>query len=367
MCKNFYRLVFCVIFLSVNISIARTIMISGVITDTILETGPSIDPVLKIIPVEACSVSVVAACLEIIGDHYFAKTDKNGRYSLLVTFPDACGSSYDRVDMTGYKNNKIIIPRITIRVDSLHDTLKKDLSAQHELPNDSGQTEGYKFKFSVKTNPVIHGGDTINFKCSLFGTSDNPYTDTLHFTDCQFKMLLLTSSGDTVHNEDLICSESGSVIYLAKTYTTDLNFKLRIPENLEETYPDFAKDRELTLVFSVNRYYITYKTSFQVIDTDIPLDNLTGTRNPVKSFNNSTAAMSVKSNKLHVTLQLPGIYSIGLFALDGRLQLTIAQNRYFQAGEHVYDIGNSAVGSSKLLIAKLKGAKTTVTTLVRKY
>ena len=78
----------CFVLLFANGLLAKMVTISGTVTDTVLETGSGKEPVLKIIPIEACSISISAGCTETELDKYFVKTDKSGYYSMMVNLPD---------------------------------------------------------------------------------------------------------------------------------------------------------------------------------------------------------------------------------------------------------------------------------------
>jgi hypothetical protein len=365
--KNVYRALFCVILFCISASFARMVTISGTVTDTVLQTGNGESPVLKVVPVEACSVSVVAGCSEQQPwDEYFATTDKNGHYSLTINLPQTCTYNRYYFNITGKTSTVSTIPigTISIPVDSISDTLVRDLKAQHPLI-DTIISDSYSYRFEVLSKPVIRGGDFLPFQYKMTRLVNNP--DTLHFEKCQYRIFLLTTSEDTVYDTSFNCHDSAFTIIIPENGTIgDLNY-IPLPKDLQKTNSAFAFDRKLTLVFKFYDYDISYTTSFNVVDTDISLENPTAVHNPKNTdMSNSAALLSVKSNKLHLFVVKPGIYSIDLFTLDGRMQRSIAKGQYFSTGEHVYDICNTTTGLSKLLIAKLKGQGITSTAIVNR-
>lgn len=367
MCKYIYRALFCVILFCINILFAKVVTISGTVTDTILETGNGKDPVLKFVPVEACSVSISAGCTETVLDKYFVKTDKFGFYSLTVELPETCVYKYYLFRINGKTSTQTMTPSgLGIPEDSITTTLKKDLTISHEIPRDSVKTAQYMHYFTLQANNFIHGGDTVTVSHSIRGLSDNP--DTLLFKKCIYRILLLTTSKDTVYNADFN-STNLSNIYLPKGWSTDYyHLKVPVPKDLQKINTSFAQDRKLTLELKLYDHDIAYTTpAFLVIDKDIPVSNTTGIHN-LKNMRliNSTAVLATKSNKLHLLLTQPGIYSIDLFTIDGRMLQNIVKERYFSAGEHMYDMSSAAGRSSKLLVAKLKGNGITATALVNK-
>jgi hypothetical protein len=367
MLKYIYRATFCVILFCISAPIARVVTISGTVTDTILETGNGKDPVLKIVPVEACSVSIVAGCNEQQPwDKYFATTDKNGRYSLTINLPETCTFKRYYFTINGKTSTTTTIPIGTILtpVDSISDTLIRDLKAQHPLL-DTISSDSYSYRFEVLSKPIIRGGDILPFQYKMTRLVGTP--DTLHFNKCQYRMLLLTTSKDTVYDTSFNCHDSAFTIIIPKNGTIgDLNY-IPLPKDLQKTNSTFALDRKLTLIFKFFNYDVSYTTSFNVIDTDISLENPTAIYNQKKiHFNNSIPLLSTIANKLHLSIIKPGIYSIDLFTLDGRMQQSIAKNQYFSTGENVYDICNIATNSSKMLIAKIQGNGISSTAIVNK-
>jgi hypothetical protein len=341
------------------------VTISGTVTDTILETGSGKEPVLKILPVEACSIAISAGCTETVLDKYFVKTDKSGFYSLAVNLPDECTYNLYLFDFAGKAGTKTTAPSgLGIAVDSMTSSLKKDLYIPHQIPRDSVKTAQYAHYFDLRTNSTVHGGDTITVTHRIYGLSDNP--DTLRYKECSHRILLLTTSGDTVYNDQAECRDGGSWVYLKKGWYTAFTFKVPVPVDLHKTSASFAQDRKLSLVLKLNDHDISYTTPpFLVIDTDIKMDNMTAIHsiNPKVQID-SKSVLSAQSNQLHLFLKQSGIYSIELFSLDGRSIGHIVKDQYISAGEHTFTMYNMDGNSLKLQIAKLKGNGISASTLV---
>ncbi|HEX2957866.1 MAG TPA: hypothetical protein VHO70_13605 [Chitinispirillaceae bacterium] len=363
-----YKALCCLILIFTSGSLAKMVTISGTVTDTVLETGSGKEPVLKVIPVEACSISISAGCTETVLDKYFVKTDKSGYYSLTVNLPDECTYPTYLFRIDGKAGSKTITSSVFgIPVDSMKSSLKKDLYVPHQIPWDSVKTTEYAHQFNLITNNVIRGGDTMVVYHKILGLSDN--ADTLHFNKCKHRILLLTSSNDTVYNSDFNCKDSGSWLHLQKGWSTSYSFKVPVPVDLQKTNASFVQDRKLTLELKLNDHDITYTTpAFLVIDTDIKIDNGTAVRTLKQSMDNrSKTGFLARSNQLHLVISQPGIYSIALFSLDGRSVGHIVKDQYFSAGEHLFKINNISENSSKLLIAKFKGNGFSASTLINNF
>lgn len=362
-----YKVLFCFVLFFTNTSLAKMVTITGTVTDTILETGSGKEPVLKIVPIEACSISISAGCTETVLDKYFVKTDKSGCYSLTVNLPEVCVYKFYLFRFDGKTSTQTTVSSaIGIPADSITPVLKRDLNIPHQIPGDSVKTAQYLHRFSMQTNPFIHGGDTVTVKQVIYGLSDNP--DTLRFKKCIQKILLLTTSKDTIYNADFNCQDNGSWIQLKKGTYTYFDFKVPVPKDLQKTNTSFAQDRKLTLELKLYDYDIGYTTAFQVIDTDIKVDKLTVANYLKKSVvSNPKALLSVEANKLHLLVNQSGIYSIDLFSLDGRSTGHIAKDQYLNAGEHIYTMSKEAENSSRLQIVKLKGNGISASTLMNNF
>lgn len=363
-----YKTVIVFVLLFAGWSLAKNVTISGMVTDTVLEIGSGKEPVLKVVPVEACSISISAGCTETVLDKYFVKTDNSGYYSLTVNLPDECTYDSYLFSFDGKTNTKTTASSIfLIKVDSMSSSLKKDLHISHEIPTDSVKKTHYAHYFSIGANNSIHDGDTMDVYHKIRCLSDN--ADTLHFNKCMHRILLLTSSNDTVYNSDFNCKDSGLWLHMQKEWTMPYSFKVPVPVDLQKTNASFAKDRKLTLELKLYDHDITYTTpAFLVIDKDIKIENETAIRAFKQSMDNrSKTVFSVRSNRLHVVISQPGIYSMTLFTLDGRSVGHLVRDQYFSAGEHSFAINKLSECSSKLLIAKFKGNGFSASALINNF
>lgn len=360
-----YKTVIVFVLLFAGWSLAKNVTISGMVTDTVFEIGSG--TVWKVVPIEACSISISAGCTETVLDKYFVKTDNSGYYSLMVNLPDECTYDSYLFSFDGKTNTKTTASSIfLIKVDSMSSSLKKDLHISYEIPTDSVKTAHYAHYFGFRANNSIHGGDTITVSHKLTGISDN--ADTLCFKKCQHRILLLTTSKDTVYNKELTCYDKGNCIKLQKGENITYAFKVPLPVDLHKTNASFAQDRKLTLELQLN-YDITYTTpAFLVIDKDVKIDNVTAIRAFKQSMDNrSKTVLSARSNRLHVVISQPGIYSMTLFTLDGRSVGHLVRDQYFSAGEHSFAINKLSECSSKLLIAKFKGNGFSASALINNF
>jgi hypothetical protein len=344
------------------------VTISGTVTDTILETGNGKEPLLKVVPIEACSISISAGCTETVLDKYFVKTDKAGYYSLTVNLPDVCVYKLYLFRFNGKTSTQTTVSSaFGIPADSITPVLKKDLNIPHQIPGDSLKTTQYAHYFGFRANNIIHGGDTVIVSHRIYGLSDNP--DTLHFKKCTHRILLLTSSKDTVYKADFNCKDSASWVNLKKGWYTDFTFNVPVPKDLQKTNASFAMDRKLSLELKLNDHDITYTTpAFVVIDTDINVDNVTTAHSPKQIIVCSPkGVLAVKANQLYLHVSQSGIYSIALFSLDGRSEGYIVKGQYFSAGEHAFTMKKDVKSSSKLQVITLKGNGISANTLINNF
>ncbi len=355
----------CFVLLFANGLLAKMVTISGTVTDTVLETGSGKEPVLKIIPIEACSISISAGCTETELDKYFVKTDKSGYYSMMVNLPDECTYEMYLFRIDGKAGSiTTTSSHFAFPVDSIKSSLKEDLYISHQIPPDSVKTTEYAHRFYLMADNVIRGGDTMVVFHKIYGLSEN--ADTLHFNKCKHRILLLTTSEDTVYNSDFNCNESGSWLHLEKGWNTSYSLKVPVPADLQKANESFARDRKLILELQLYDHNITYTSpAFDVIDTDVEIDNLV-TANSLKSIavSNSKPFLNVKANKLHLFIEKSGIYTVDIFSLDGRNIGHIVKDQYFSTGEHIVTIGKEFGNKLKLQIAKLKGNGVSVSALI---
>lgn len=361
------RNIFCKIFLCVVIfclsSFAKNVIFSGQFIDTVLVTEEAKGPHLSITPVESCKVIIFAGCNEGTKDQYFATTDKNGIFSAELNLDENCTDNMVVTANAVIGSDTVANIYIIFRADTLLDTLRSDLSICPKSKNDTVDFHGYTFGIHTITPDLVCSGDSLMAHCTIESTTDN--NDTLHFlSDCRIKTQLVTSSGDTVSSNSFICGSR--VLHLEKDIFTMHNINIPIPEGLQNSHPDFAKDRKLTLVIRFNIDSNIFDTvSFRVIDKSIPVQPVTSTNSQnITKLQTSAVKLSSRSSMVQVYLSESGTYSIDLFSIDGRLLQQIVRNERLNEGEHVFDIKGIRAGASKAVIARVKNSNRVLTSLI---
>jgi len=347
-------------------SFARNVILSGQFIDTVLVAEEAEGPYFSITPVESCKVIIDAGCTEATKDQYFATTDKNGIFSVELNLDESCADNIVTanavIDIDTVANFNIIV-----HADTLLDTLRCNLSYCPKAKNDTVDFNGYAFGIHTITPDFMCSGDSLMAYCTIKSTTDN--NDTIHFlSDCRIKTQLVTSSGDTVSSNSFICGNSE--LHLEKDILTTHSITTPIPENLQNSYPDFAKDRKLTLVIRFNVDSNIFGTvSFQVIDKSISVQSVTSTRsqNIMKRQSSSAVKLSSNSSVMQVYLSESGMYSIDLFSIDGRLLQRIVRNERLNKGEYNFDIKGISAGASKAIIARISNGNRVLSSFINVF
>lgn len=356
---------FFVVFFCVS-SFAKNVIFSGQFIDTVLVTEETKDPYLVLTPVESCKVTIFVGCIDETRDQYFATTDKNGNYSAELNLTEDCIGNLIITANAVVNFDTVANLYIIVDADTLPDTIKSNMRVTSKAKNDTANLHGYTFGIHTITPDLVYSGDSIMAYCTIRSTGEN--TDTLHFySDYRIKSQLVTSSGDTVFCENFFCDTS-RVLYLENGLFKMHNICPHIPKDLQNSHPDFAKDRKLTLVIRFNDDSNIFDTvSFHVIDNGIAVQPATSTRNHNHNsirYQSSAIKLSSKSSVMQVYLSESGMYTIDLFSIDGRMLQRVTRNKRLNAGEHIFDIGQMRAGASKAIIARINNGRSTLTSLV---
>lgn len=359
----FCKLLLCIAFFCMS-SFAKNVILSGQFIDTVLVTEDVEGPYFSITPVESCKVIIIAGCTEGVKDQYFATTDKNGIFSAELNLDENCTDNMVVTANAVIDSDTVANIYIIVRADTLLDTLRCNLRIYPKAKNDTVDFNGYTFGIHTITPDFMCSGDSLMAYCTIKSTTDN--NDTIHFlSDCRIKTQLVTSSGDIVSSNSFICGSS--VLHLEKDIFTTHSIITPIPENLQNSHPDFAKDRKLTLVIHFNVDSNIFDTvSFQVIDKSISVKSVTSTRsqNIMKRQSSSAVKLSSNSSVMQVYLSESGMYSIDLFSIDGRLLQRIVRNERLNKGEYNFDIKGISAGASKAIIARINNGNRVLTSII---
>lgn len=352
MCK-LCKLISGLIILLAGISSARDLTVYGTIIDTVLETGSAIDPVLKIKPASACPVYINARCQEEEStlSKYFATTGSDGKFSIKMNLPETC--MYNRFYITAActtSSNTVLYKYYSIPSDSMFEKVLINVVRQNTYVTKTIKDSSYSHSVSFIVSPQFKGGDTMKLNIRTMANVDNP--DTLKYPDCKSMVQLTTSTGKILFERSVGCNNSLFTLLTQKNSYLEQQLDIVIPTDLWLTHPEFKNDRTLKLTFQNGSKIESY--SFTVLDSDIKVVDVTGVQKAHKGKTNDCSAnLSKNSHELFLDISRSGIYSLELFAPNGRLLQSIAQNQHFESGKHSLVINKSNVHSSQVIIARL--------------
>jgi|GEM_PF-5416233 len=365
-------LILCVIMMAVSVLSAKTTTISGTWLDTVIVDGQNgKKPFLRITPAAECTLAVSAGCTETVLDKYFVITNAYGDYSVDVNLPEECTYPMYLFGITGSKNGDDNWKySASMPLDSLKPELVTSLQYVNGDMDTSDVIPGYTVTHSCYVKPIMSGTDSISFYYRLMSNIDG--SDTLYFPkDHMFKYRLQTSSGSIVRDTVVPVYNNTDYpikVFLNRTYVSYYSFCVQIPEDLDKQYSDFAINRRLSLIVTLEGTAVADTVSFQVKDDFIKYEFETGTKKLTKTnSSNSYVSLFSESDKLYVSFAEPGSYSIGLYGVNGRLLKSMALNQKFDAGRNVFDLGCLNAGASNLVIAKVNGRNVSAALMLKKF
>lgn len=353
MCK-LYKVVSGLIMLLAGISSARDVTIYGTIIDTVLETGSAIDPVLKILPATARSVSIDGMCQEKEStlSKYFAKTGSDGKFSVTMNLPETCesGRFYITAACTT-SSNTVLYNSFSVPGDSLSEKISLNFVRQNTYVVKTIKDSSYSHSISFIQSPQCKGGDTIKLKFRTMTNIDN--ADTLKSPDCGSMVQLTTSTGKVLFEKYVGCNYSSYTLLTQKNSYFEQEFTIVIPKDLRLTHPEFTYDRTVNLTFRVGSTKESY--SFTVLDSDIKVEDGTAVQK-IHKGKTIDGSMNLSKNTQYLLLDInrSGNYSVELFAPDGRLIQCVVQNQHFESGKHPLFIDRTNVNLSQVILARLK-------------
>lgn len=356
----------CLALLQLSVAFAKEITISGTVVDTVLETAIGSNPLVKIVPVAACSVTVAAGCTEEEPTRFFAKTDNNGTYTLIANIPDTCTYNLYRFSIDGTNNSAGNFSYFTTYTpDSLPTSFTAHLRSGKSFATDSIASPGYVHGLSYLHRKLIHQQDSIDLTYYMMGTADDP--DSLEVTSlCNFSISYVTSSGSLAYETVMGCANAVPYyIYLQKRYYREQKIKLGIPSDLAKRFADFANDRQLTMVFRINSTGTVFKYTFNVIDSTVTtVDETIVRRAPYAPSGSTKASVSLLAKRLSITIAEPGTYTIDLYLPNGKLLHTIAKKQYFARGKHEIALNRTGTLTSTMVLARMTCSGVTWSTVL---
>jgi len=367
-----YIVKYCFTLLAVGatLSFAGEMRITGRVCDTVLETSATSQPLVRIVPHVACSLVIEASCTEsIVIDRYFAKTDADGAYSVVVNLPETCPYPLYLLRITGYSNRAAKYEWYgSIKPEDVPAILTVNPPQPIISTTDSVQIAGYRNYFSVRLlDELIYRNDTLEVSHMIKGVTDEQ--DTLWLAKCPYTALLLTSRGDTVYDSTFDCSSTNlQKVYLENGWYQQHKLNIVLPDNLEERFSDYAHDRQLTLVFRVSKpdiEYVRFTRTFKVIDLKSDLTTSTSPSFPGRLPKVRVASgMLLQNDCFLLTISTAGTYTVDLFTPGGKALQTLAVNRFFPEGSHKLSFHAPSALAPGMIMARIHQLTTGVTEVV---
>ena len=340
--------------------------IKGTVIDTSVEISGGVEPVIRVTPVASCTVFVVFGCSA--GDEsYFAVTDEYGCYSLDVNEPAVCGGPDDQVAIfiRAEFDSMELYYRDTLPLADIPDTLAADPNYSSMLRTVVSSVNGYTSYMKYVAREFRYQEEPITVEYSVKRMAND--TDTLRLEEANISHLyLLTTSGDTAYDTPVGLIEDSALCYVEDApvgkvatmgWTLSGTMTFRIPDGLEDRYPDFADDRQLTMAYKIpfEGFLSSYK--FTVIKSDMLVVATVEAQRGGSAASPSTHEADVMlADGMHLVVRSPGMYSLELFSPDGRLLKTIVEDRYFSSGKHILGSGDTDKLSAGMVIAVVKGS-----------
>jgi hypothetical protein len=344
---------------------AKEVTVYGAITDTVLETGSGIDPVLKIGPAVGLPVAITAGCIEENPvDNYFAVTDIGGTFSVTINLPETCKYQSYYITVACTTAGKARLYRsYSPPKDSLFEKSNVTFVKQKQYVAKNFPDSSYVHQLGIYGPQQVKSGDTLEIVARTMAAVDN--ADTVPYPRCGSTVQITTSSGTVIQELPVTCNYPRFTYLSQKNSYFETPFAVVIPKNLQQSHPDFREDRTIKVRYTLGNGQQTEPYRFTVIDSDIKVVNLTNTQHGrTNKTINRFANMSIVADGVLLDIYRAGTYSLELFGADGRLIKGLVQNRHFEPGNHTLGISGSK--ASTMMIVRLTSADTKVSYQVKR-